>query len=1000
VTVPELLVGRDAVLATARATLDDALAGTTQLLLVTGEPGIGKTAVLSRVAADAAQRGATVLRATCWDGGAPPYWPWIQILRAVPEVELGPAAEPAEPAELTGLLAGPGETARSGADAADARFRLFDATATLLTRLSRTDGLVVVLDDLQWADDASLRLLEFLGRHLGAAPVLLLGAYRELDAGSSGLGQVLPLGGLDEAGVAAVMTAVAGPRPDRELARRVWRRSGGNPLFVRELTRLVQAGAGEVVPETVRDILRSRLARLSQPCAELLAIAAACGRTVRPELLGRLTEVSADALDEATSARVLTRTEDGLRFSHDLYRETLLGELPAAGRAALHAAAGHALADLRAAGVPVADSEVAAQFLAAGPDSAADAARACALAGAESARRAAHADAAAHYRDALAALDLVAVDPAAGTPELPDRRELLALLAEALDHAGHAGDARAVYRDLADLARRRADPTALAQAALGLHGLGFRSGGVDDALLHLLSEVADRLPPDARTLRSRVLTALGRDLRQGPGPDGDRAAAVVREARALAEDAGDPATLTLALLAQHDLAWRPGSAAERLAIVADMASAAELAGDPDLRAQAVLLRATALIELGDPDGVAALHAYTRLADGLGHARGRWGARSRRATLALIDGRADDAIAHASAALELGVLIGQPDAIAVHGTLLLSLGLLRPAAPAVPVIEIDPADPVASVLPLLRAAGMLAAGEPELARAEFRGFSVNTLPVQPHLEMLALAAATAAAVGSTEQREQAHARLAGHAGQHVVVGGCASYSGAVDHHLGLLHAALDQPADAIKHLEAAAAQYDRLGAPTWAEHARTELARLPGTPSCVFHQDGPVWTIEYQGRRALLPHSKGLSDIATLLAAPHTETHAAKLLGQPAPMTGADPILDDTARRAYRTRIEQLDTAIAAATTDAEAQRHETERAALVHEITAAAGLGHRPRRLGADTERARKAVTARIRDAIDRILAVDPDLGLHLRATIHTGTHCSYRPTDETRWRL
>jgi tetratricopeptide (TPR) repeat protein len=986
VTVSERLVGRDTVLATARAALDDALAGTTQLLLVTGEPGIGKSAVLGRVAAEAAERGCTVLRATCWDGGAPPYWPWIQVLRGVPAAALGPAAE---------IVAGPGNGATPGADAADSRFRLFDATAALVTRLSGDAGLVVVLDDLQWADDASLRLLEFLARHLGTARVLLLGAYRELGAGLAGLAQVLPLRGLDEAGVAAVMTAVAGPRPDRELARKVWRRSGGNPLFVRELTRLVQAGAGDVVPESVRDILLSRLARLSQPCAELLAVAAVCGRVVRPELLGRLTDAGADVLEEATTARVLTRTGEGLLFSHDLYRETLLEELTAGRRAALHAAAGHALVELRAAGVPVPASEVAAQFLAAGPQSAADAARACALAGAESARRTAHADAAGHYRDALAALDL-----GAGGPDLPERRQLLADLATALDHAGRTDESRATYRALAELARRLGDPVALAGAALGLHGLGFRSGGVADDHIRLLTEAADALPPDARVLRSRVRTALARDLCQRPEPATERAVAVVREARALAEEADDGETLTLALLAQHDITWRPGSATDRLAIIADMTAAADRADDPDLVAQAVLLRATALLELGDPDGRAQLHAYTRLADGLGHARGRWGARSRRATLALVDGRVDDAIAHAAAALELGVLIGQPDAQAVHATMLLSLGLVRPMAPAGPLIELDPADPVAPMRPMLRAAVLLAAGEQELARAEFRGFAVGTVPQPTYLEMLALAAATAAAVGSTEQREQAHARLAAFAGQHVVVGGCASYSGAVDHHLGMLCAALGRSADATAHLRAALAQYDRLGAPVWAEHARAELDRLSAAPDRVFHRDGPVWTIEYEGRQVLLPHSKGLADLAALLAAPHSEVHASELLGRPVAATGADPVLDDTARRAYRARIAQLDTAIAEAATDAEAKRHETERAELVRAVTAAAGLGRRPRRLGDDAERARKAVTARIHDAVDRILTAHPELGLHLRATVHTGTYCGYRPVGEVRWRV
>lgn len=1071
-TVPERLVGRDAVLTIARAALDDALAGTTQLVLVTGEPGIGKTAVLTAFAAEAAERGATVLRANCWDGGAPAYWPWVQALRGVPPGELGAVAE------LLGSA--PERPAGSGAEAADTRFRLFDATAGLLTRLGREAGLVVVLDDLQWADAASLRMLEFLARHLGPARVLLLGAYRELAGGLPAAAQVVPLRGLDAAEVAAVMTAVAGPRPEAGLADRVWRRSGGNPLFVRELTRLLQAGpdTADAVPETVRDILLSRLARLSQPCAELLAVAAVCGRAVRPELLGRLADVAPGLLEEATAARVLTRTADGLRFSHDLYRETLLDGLPAAHRAALHAAAGHALEELCEAGAAVPMSEVAAQFVAAGPDAAADAVRCCALAGREAALRAAHADAAARYRDALAALDLLpgaapglrggdaadrggfavsgvapgtsprqgggnadavraggrsgsaVADAASGAPpgrrgggadaaerggsvvadvaadaadraesavvsrKLPSRRDLLVGLAASLEHSGDTDAARAAYRDLAELARRTHDPYGLADAALGLHGLGFRSGSVDAGHLLLLSEAAEGLPPGVRALRSRLLTAFGRDLRSSADPSPGRAAAVVREAGELAVAAGDPGALAGALLAQHDIAWRPGGAKERLAILADMADAAERARDPDLAAQTVLLRATALIELGDPDGTAQLHAFTRLADRLGHARGRWGALSRRATLAVVSGPPSDAVPLADEAFELGLLIGQPDAAAVYGTLRLSLGLVVPLAGPVP--DLDPNDPVAPLLPLLRAATMLAGGAEDRARAEFRGFALSTLPAQYHLEMRALTAAVAASVGSVEQREQAYAMLADYAGTHVVVGGCASYSGAVDHHLGLLCAALGRHEEAVAHLEAAVTQYRLLGAPAWAQRAREQLA--DATRGCVFHRDGRVWTLGYEGRQVHLPHTKGLADLAALLAAPGKDVAALELLGRPA--TGADPVLDDAARRAYRARITRLDAAIADAADEAEAERHQAERAELVRQITAAAGLGGRPRRLGDDAERARKAVTARIRDAIEQILRAHPPLGLHLRTTVHTGTYCAYRPPGDLHWRL
>ncbi|MEV4316287.1 AAA family ATPase [Actinocrispum sp. NPDC049592] len=965
----ERLVGRDAVLAMARAALDTALAGSAQLVLVTGEPGIGKTAVLTRLADEAAERGARVLRATCWDGGAPPYWPWIQALR-----EIEPGLVDSVPRVST------------EAEALDARFRLFDATARLLTRAGEDSGLVVLLDDLHWADEASVRMLEFLGRHLGTSRVLLLGAYRDREADLSrltGTAQRFELLGLDAGEVAAVMTSIAG-KPAEDLAEQVWRRSGGNPLFVRELTRLIAArGTADTIPDSVRDTLRSRLARLSHPCAEMLAAAAVGGRVVRPELLSRMGSADPDLLDEAVAARVFT---PDLRFSHDLFRETVLAELPARRLAELHHAAGDALESLRENGSPVSAAEIATHYLAAAD--AAKAVRYSTLAGHEAGERLAHNDAAAHFRTALSTLDLL---------ESPTgRQELLVSLAEALDRAGDAPAARETYRELAELAARTGDARALATAALGMHGLGFRTGTIDTLHLRLLDEAIDLLPAEDLAMRSRVLAALGRDLRQGPKPNPERAAVVATEASTLARASGDPSVLAFSLLAEHDVAWQRGNASRRLAIVSEMESAAEQAADPDMIAQAVLLRATALIELGYPDGLTELHTYVRLCEGLGHSRGRYGALTRRATLALITGPGTEATELAHMALELGQLIGQPDAIPVHGTLHLSLCMIGIVGLEAPV-GLGPADPIAPMLPAIRAGVLVASGSLDEAAAEFADFSLGTLVEQPHPELYALMAFVAAAVGSAEQRTEMYQRLLPLAGQHIVVGGCASYSGAVDYHLGRLSAALGNHEDAVRHLTAAVAMHERLGAHPWADISRRELDRL-AAPAEEFRREGPLWTLAFQGKRVQLPHVKGLADIARLLSAPRQDVHALELLGR-RPAAGADPILDDSARRAYRNRLGQLDSAIDEAASDEEAERLQAERDELIHQLAAATGLGGRPRRLGDDTERARKTVTARIKDALDRIDQVHPTLAGHLRATIRTGTHCRYQPGSDITWR-
>ena len=254
----------------AEAALDEMLSGAGQLLLVTGEPGIGKSAVLTEVARRGAHRGARVLRGVCWRGdGAPPYWPWTQVLRGM---ELDDAGY----GEAGRLLAGqPEGGVGSAQEAADARFRLFDAVAGLFARLARDTPLLIILDDLHWADSASVQLLDFVARQCAAERVLLLGAYRNEETADALLGlggQVLPLLGLSSAEVGTLIAVIGGSHPSEEQANAVWRRSGGNPLFVRELTRLVLARGDSAgpLPDSVRQTLTERLARVSPACAELL----------------------------------------------------------------------------------------------------------------------------------------------------------------------------------------------------------------------------------------------------------------------------------------------------------------------------------------------------------------------------------------------------------------------------------------------------------------------------------------------------------------------------------------------------------------------------------------------------------------------------------------------------------------------------------------------------------------------------------------------------------
>jgi hypothetical protein len=183
----------------------------------------------------------------------------------------------------------------------------------------------------------------------------------------------------------------------------------------------------------------------------------------------------------------------------------------------------------------------------------------------------------------------------------------------------------------------------------------------------------------------------------------------------------------------------------------------------------------------------------------------------------------------------------------------------------------------------------------------------------------------------------------------------------------------------------------------------------GTGGNVFRRDGDVWTLAFGGRTTALKDAKGLRDLAVLLAAPGREVAAADLAagadGSQAAAAisalGADPVLDDRARAAYRTRLAGLDDELATADAHHDLERSArlaAERDALIDELARATGLGGRRRRLGDAAERARTTVTARIRDAIRRIEQAHPELGAHLRASIVTGAHCAYRPAETMRW--
>jgi tetratricopeptide (TPR) repeat protein len=968
-------VGRSRVLVALRAAVDTALRGVPQLVLLAGEPGIGKTALASQVTAHAAACGARVAWGSGWHGdGVPAFWPWRQVLRALgDDVESMGAAPDTMPS--------------------DARFRLFGAVGDALNAASAPTGLVVVLDDLHWADAGTLRLLAFVGRQLRSSRLLVLGTFRDVDPLPSGeLSEFLAdvateaatftVGGLGEADVGALLSGLVGSVP-ADLASAVFRRTGGNPLFVHETGRMlaIDGPAGlAAVPMAVRDTIGRRLGRLSTGVLEMLASASILGPEFASDVLAEVCDrepaaVAAD-LEIAEHERIVTQLHGAVRFTHDLFRETLASGPDAATRRRLHRRAGDALR--RRGATPAA---LVYHYAGALPDVEPE----VVVELARDAARAATANVA--YEEAVRHLRLAV--------RLAGRDELCAELGDAARCLGDSAEARSAY----ERAAASTNTEVAAEAALGLHYLGTSSEASHAAVIRLLERSVTALADGA--LRARVLAALARERADGFEAERDRAVELAEQAVRVARSAGDRQTLAFCLFAQHDVSWAPGTAGRRLAIAQEMADAA--GDDPELAFEAAFCRFIALVDGGDAGLDVALRDMQRLAEASRLPRQRFFVTSRQATLAIMRGEYPMAIQHMEEADALGELIGHPDTFGVRMTQLLMMGLAREGPAAAPRL----ADEFGTVAPAefepeMRAFAALSHGQPAVAAAIIRASEPAMQRARFRWRALSAAALDAeivAAARAVDLCDRCYAELLPFADEVVDIGGATAVLGPVSFFLGLLAHTSGRPEPAGRHLHRALEVAQRLG-------AAPLIARIEGMvdASAAFRREGGVWTLAFAGTSVNLQDAKGLHDLASLLASPGADVPAVRLLaGAGAEAFGSDERLDQTARTAYRRRLEELDDALDEAALGNDDRRVEVlaaERDALVAELSAAAGLGGRSRRLGDPGERARTTVTARIRDALRKIEQVHPALGAHLRESVITGRTCRYQPASPVRWRL
>ncbi len=970
------------------------------MLLCTGEPGIGKTRLAGAIAERGRGRGARVAWGRSWEAlGAPAFWPFIEIFR-----ELG----------IDDLALDRVDHARG--DDQDARFRALDIACERLAREAARGWLLLVLDDLHAADTSSLLLLQLLARRVSRLPLMVVGTYREAEVRcqrelSELLGKIArdaelePLARLSRADVVLWVTSEA-PEATASMRDELARLTEGNPLFVVEVLRLGPGRAGQRLPDGLMAALDQRLGRLSEPSRDLLRRGAVLGRELALDDLVRLGEHPRSEverwLSEAEAHGIVeARAPAQVAFSHVLFRERLLAELPPERRAALnwrvgellladpigaqrsHHAAAHHLIEGAEAGDPHRAAEVAIT----------------------AARRAltqlAFEDAAELARRALRLLS----DKRSETA-----RELWLLVAEALMRSGHAEEAQGVCVDIAALARAAPHGETLARAAL-LYGLQLTSARVDRTMLELLRSALEVLPEGDSPLRARVLARYAAALVPPEKRDDiDTIRDLSEEARAMATRVGDPATqLFVAFFASSASGYMVGTE-ERFARGREIITLASALDDRPMLVAMLPFYLTCLLERGlRAEAAASLASYEDLMEGFPQPHHRWRLALARASFPALEGDFERALALAAEVRALADEAASMPGRVAWMILRVALAAAAGGRPAVDADELLGAVPNAPPLAPFRAWVLAASGRTR----EAREYSLTLRDAVLGFPGLVTGGATAALTGDVELAARLYPALEAERDRNPLFwgpGGTFAFSptGEV---LGDMARLLGRPEAAGRHYRAALEQAERMGATPFITRAHAALERLGAVapegdplppsaelavPTLSLEREGRLWTLKSStGATVRLVHGKGVSYLACLLEQPGTRVHVLELIGAGERASDAGAVLDAASKRAYRRRLE----ALAAELDEAEsfgdgerARRAREETEALAEELARAVGLGGRDRRAASNVERARVNVQRRLKHTLQQVVALDPALGRYLGAAVRTGTFCSFEP--------
>jgi DNA-binding SARP family transcriptional activator len=834
-----------------------------RVVLLTGDPGIGKTRLVAEIAKRAHEAGAFVLAGRSPEEALVPYQPFVEALRhyflSVSARELRSSARDYG-SELIRLVPelrrrAPEMPAPIDSEPETGRYRLFEAVVGLLIEISATAPVMLVLDDLQWADRPTLLLLRHIARVPGHGRVLVLGAYRATEAHSAGFTAALAelrrerlitrieLLGLGEAETAELVELRSGITPSASFSRALYNETEGNPFFVEEIVRhLADAGvqpdhAGARVlghfglPEGVKDVIARRLARLDTEATEWLRVAAVIGRDFDAELLEQVVSLDEEgflnALDAALEAGLVVESPahpGRYSFSHALIRETLYDGMSVPRRARMHRRVGEALE-------PSGQRSLTALALhftrAANAEDAGKAIEYAMRAGEQATGMLAHEEAAEHYSRALEVLDRF--DPGADVL----RCELLIRVGESHVRGGERPLAWETFREAAAIAVRLGDSAQLARAAIGASRRYIQApGGVDHELIALLERALELAENDRSVVRVALLTRLCGALYYSSTRE--RMTGLANEATALAEELDDPEARAHAAAARRRAFWDPSHLEQRLADATELLTRGREAGDLELALQGHAWLVVDLLERGSPEAVdAQIDAFSEGANLLRQPLFLWQAAVWRAMRALLSGRLELADELAAAALNAG---SRGEAVTAPQYFAIQLLALRREQGRIgeleqPVREMIRRSPGIVAWNAALATLLLESGREAEARTEFETLAAQDFADIPSdgdwLIGVTLLADLSATLGDARRSETLYEMLLPYSDVNVVIGLAAVCLGSAARFLGRLAGAMGRREEAVTHFQRALDGNAGLGAPVYLAHTQLDFAELLG-----------------------------------------------------------------------------------------------------------------------------------------------------------------------------